>query len=832
MLKSLEGGDPEAPLLRNAVHVHPIGIVPTAPEIRTPQETPPIHERKLIAEDDNTSETVATTASTSSAPVEKEFLPSSIPPPPPLRLEKPSTILDEKHVLHLRSSAIHAISQCYRQVICCSTAPFVLPKLLRNTSHTSSISSHLRTTSYSSLSSNVRNTSHASSVSSSRTPDVGATRNDEAPTFLLVTGPTGSGKSHVVRHALLGIIRETSGYFIRGYWDRLQHPDPYQAYVTAFSDFTAQMLQQRKPGKIRTLRDMIQESCGTESGVLLEMIPALRVIMDYPDNDDDKSPQEEEEENGGARGMNGSHPSPSSATRQTDSSIQRFVFVFQTFLHAISSLEEPVVLVLDNLQWADPCSIELLTRILTDRPPGLFVVGTYDGTDMYPDFSLLDDATSPPTGASYLVQKLFELERSSAGSVRTVSIPSFDYEQVKYLLDQSLQQSSLFDLQVHDDLCQVVMEETQGNLFLMVQFLQWLLERGLLRNQCPQDCGSAFRYWEWKIDDILEAVRDSTSKNSTTSGTKYYVSEKLEQLPAGMIDVLKVGACFGNSHAEAQLMEYVLDFPVTSILSEAVAMGLLVPIESGNGESQTYSFPHDGIQMAAYHMIPENNRELFHLEIGRRLWRRLDKGELDRSIFIILSQMILGRRLITREPERYSIANLCYHAGRKAAKTSNFRVALTYLNFGIELLGDRGWRAEYELSLMMYIAAAEMEVCNANYEGMEVRVKSILENGRSAEDKVQAKTLQIYALGVTDRQQLGLDMGLELLSDLGFPFPRRFCRSSLRKELTFVQKLLKGKSNDYIGRLPIIEDKDVLAALNVLSVVSLRVLGPVLARQI
>jgi predicted ATPase len=120
---------------------------------------------------------------------------------------------------------------------------------------------------------------------------------------------------------------------------------------------------------------------------------------------------------------------------------------------------------------------------------------------------------------------------------------------------------------------------------------------------------------------------------------------------------------------------------------------------------------------------------------------------------------------------------------------------------------------------MMYIAAAEMEVCNANYEGMEVLVKSILLNGRSFDDKIQAKTLQIYAFGVTDRQQTALDLGRELLSDLGFPLSRRFCSGALRKELKSVRKLWKGKSNEYIGRLPMIEDKNILAALHVLNLV-------------
>jgi predicted ATPase len=148
--------------------------------------------------------------------------------------------------------------------------------------------------------------------------------------------------------------------------------------------------------------------------------------------------------------------------------------------------------------------------------------------------------------------------------------------------------------------------------------------------------------------------------------------------------------------------------------------------------------------MAACNLIPEANRELFHLEIGRRLCRRLSKTALDQNIFVVLSQMIVGRRLTTRSTERYSVA-LCLHAGRKAAKLSNFRVALIYLKFGIELLGDRGWRDAYDLSLTFNNAVAEMEMCATNFEGMELVIESIICHARCSDDKIQARTTQLYA---------------------------------------------------------------------------------------
>ena len=189
-------------------------------------------------------------------------------------------------------------------------------------------------------------------------------------------------------------------------------------------------------------------------------------------------------------------------------------------------------------------------------------------------------------------------------------------------------------------------------------------------------------------------------------------------------------------------------------------------------------------------------------------------------MFVVLSQIWLGRRLISRWSERFKIAALCLHAGRKAAKSSSFRISLLYLKFGIELLGDRGWRDEYDLTLMLYNATAEMEVCNANYEGMELLVAEVLKHSRCVDDTIQARTTKVYGFGVSDRQQEGLDLGILLMSDLGYAFPVHFCLWTLRSEMKIVLSLLKGKSNDYIKRLPIIDDAKVLAAMHVLNMVS------------
>jgi predicted ATPase len=142
-----------------------------------------------------------------------------------------------------------------------------------------------------------------------------------------------------------------------------------------------------------------------------------------------------------------------------------------------------------------------------------------------------------------------------------------------------------------------------------------------------------------------------------------------------------------------------------------------------------------------------------------------------------------------------------------------------YLKFGIALLGATGWHDEYDLTLKVYNAAAEMEMCNANYEGMKSIVESVVRHSRREDDTILAKTTLIHGLLVNNQQQQGLDLGRELLSRLGFGLPKRFNSLYFWWEMTSIQRMLRGKSNEYLKRLPFISDEKVLASMHILNLV-------------
>lgn len=580
--------------------------------------------------------------------------------------------------------------------------------------------------------------------------------------FLLISGAVGTGKTRLA-NTLKEPVETLQGYFLTGKFDQLCRPEPYTAFCMAFTEFTA-LVVERGDQAIATVRNAIHAAVGNEVSVLTSMIPSLERIVGRTNDSGSKA--------------------------KADNAIQRFVFVFRMFMRAVCSPEQPMVILVDDLQWADPCSLDLLMSLVADtRNEGLVLVGT------------CRDNIAP---SSYLSAKLREMEDKNHVEITSISLQNFTEESVVSVLSNTLSLSHEKSVALGG----IVFRQTQGNIFYVIEFIHWLQEGDLL----SYDPDSA----SWSCDDEEIGLTINTRKVGD------FLVDKLEQLPPDMKEVLKAAACLG-SHVDEGLLEYVLKKPVGYILNEAAGKGVLKYNELSGG----YLFEHDGIQEAAYRLISAQDLELFHLEIGRRLWRSFDPFELDQHIFVLLSQVNIGRRLLTKEKERTAVATLCLHAGKKAAKSSTFRTASIYLKLGIELLEPRSWRDDYDLTLALHNASAEMEMCTANLERMEQLLEQVFLHARDAEDKIQAYMTKIYALGVCDRAAEAIETGILVLKGLGVTFPTRLCKARMISEVRIVKKLLKGKSNEQLLRLPNVENKEKLAAMSILQILYL---NAVLAR--
>ena len=584
--------------------------------------------------------------------------------------------------------------------------------------------------------------------------------------LLIISGPTGSGKS-TLASSLRSTVEEQGGYLLSGKFDELQHCDPYGVIDQAFEKFSKQVLARGEEAVVET-RSSILEAVGSSLNVMMGMLPFMKDIMD------------DGSEHGSCKAVD----DPDRAKGIGEILLQGCAGVFLKFLGAVCVPKSPVVIVMEDLQWADHEALETLVRMTTGaaRSFDLFVVGTVDDSNASSDCMLSN--------------KLREIQFKSQADIMDIQLRNLDEKAIEQVVARTL------DLPL--DLCKPLAREVflhaRGNLFYTLNGLKWLQESDILFYD------DEIARWTWDIEAIkaMEATPQRHHPNC--------LSRKLDQhLTAQAKESLKVAVCLGF-HFHDKLVECVLGRSSAEDLKEAQAWGALAADDELGG----YRFIHDGFQRAVYELIPESERALFHLEVGRRLWRKLDKEDLDVHIFLLVSQFNRGRDLIIREKERVAVANLCLHAGQKAARWSAFPTAVVCFNLGILLGGERSWKDEYDLTIALHNAGAEMEMCTANLERMDDLLDKVIENARCPRDKVQAYSTRMYAYGMSNRHDESIRLGLEALAYLGEKVPARACKARLMRELKLLSKQLKRSTNEQILRKPALEDEDKLACVRIL----------------
>ena len=459
---------------------------------------------------------------------------------------------------------------------------------------------------------------------------------------------------------------------------------------------------------------------------------------------------------------------------------KRFVFAILDLVSAVCTHDSPMVLFFDDLQWADPCSLKLLKWFISlNQNRHLFIVAT------------CDESVGP---CSHVSKMLRELEDEGNHQIFNVDVLPKPCRDMWDVITTALPMPEYR----HDVLAKFVCGQTGGNPLYIMEFLRWLSDEQLLQYDAAQGT--------WILHDTDVRLSIDACKLGD------FLVDKLEKMPDDVLEVIKVAACFGNDINE-ELMHaiFTADY-VSDRMHDIVSRGVFV-----YDQDLGYSFRHDGLQKAALSLIPAEDKEALHLELGRKLSAGFTEEQRDNNLYLILGQLRLGKSLIKDPRERQGVAMLCLEAGQSSAKSSAFGAAASYMELGIELLGD-SWEGDYSLKLALYNAAAEMRLTTSEYERVHELLQPVFDNVRTLKHKLQAYNTLIYAYGVTEQQHLAIETGVKILAELGESFPSGECMNCLRGEARKVNSLLKGKSSAQIMRMEVIKNEEKLASLQILNI--------------
>jgi predicted ATPase len=576
-----------------------------------------------------------------------------------------------------------------------------------------------------------------------------------------------------------GPTDDPRGIMICGKFDQLERREQYYAIVQALTEYALIVSRESSPSQLHSVRKVLAPHREAVQ-IVAELVPELQTLLYFDDDDDpilEPSPP-----HAAVKPPPGAQAPASSAPEGRTLARERLQLGLRRFFSATCSPDHPVVLFLDDLQWAEPASLDLLASLFTDRIPGLVLVGACRDNEVDP--------------ASYLCVILRELE------ARHVTITQVIVSNVGQSALASALAESFEIVDKAEALARILYERTAGNVFFVTQLVHFLVSEGVLYKQ------KGSRLWTFDSDlRVREAVR------AAATDVVSLLANVIRKQDREVQDTLMVASCLGAEFSELALRTAVA-FDVEGSLQVAQKMALL---KRSSHDRQTWRFVHDRIQESAYSLIPLHEREQIHLEIGRKLWSSMSEADLDAHAHVVVKQLRLGVRLMTNPAERELLSALLLRAGEMAATASAHVTAQEYVSLGIELLDTRHWRDQYSLSLALFNAASEIEYCLANFERMDALVEVIMENARGTKDKIRAQTARIYSLGSRNQLEKAIDVGLETLKNfLGETIPSRPSAVSIVVELWKTKRLLRQHSDASIMSLPAMDEFKTLSSIRIM----------------
>ncbi|MEH2468189.1 hybrid sensor histidine kinase/response regulator [Nostoc sp.] len=532
------------------------------------------------------------------------------------------------------------------------------------------------------------------------------------PEIVFVSGYAGVGKSSLVKEIHKPIVKER-GVFICGKFDEYKRDIPYSTIVQAFQTLVRQILTEPED-KLATWKKRIQAALGNSGRLIADLIPELKLII----------------------GEQSPIPELGSAESQN-----RFNLVFQNFISVFAQKEHPLTVLLDDMQWADTATLNLIQTIIT-------------GSSIQYLYFILA-ARSNEIDIGYPLNLMMDKVRQYGAKITEVILTPLNLIYVNQLIADTLHSSA----ERVEPLAKLILKKTDGNPFFVNEFLKTLYQENLLNFDRQHGV------WQWNLAQI-EAQGFTDNIVSLMIG-------RIQKLPPPTQQVLKLASCIGNRF-DLEILALIGEQSIqetANALVEAILRELIIPIESDESTQKNYRFYHDRVQQAAYALIADESKSAVHLTIGRLLLKNASPEQVNEQIFDLVNQLNLAVNLISEQTEKDELVRLNLIAGKKAKASTGYTLAKRFFNVAMNLLAENAWIQQYEQTFTLFKEQAECEFLTGNLEQAEELFETLLLKAESHVEKANIYMLQIRLYQVAGRYEEALTLGLEALKLFGVTFP-------------------------------------------------------------
>jgi len=575
--------------------------------------------------------------------------------------------------------------------------------------------------------------------------------------LLIISGYSGIGKSSLVKEIHKPITYQ-KGYIVKGKYDQLERGTPYSAFIEAFQELIRRLLSE-SDDELTNLKESLFNALGNNGQIIINVIPDVALIIGEQPNVSLLPPVESQ---------------------------NRFTLVFKNFVKALARRNHPLVLFLDDLQWIDNASLQLLKNLLSDSDLHNFLlIGAYRNNKVSIDHPLVE---------------AIEYLKKMDVFIEDLVLSPFKEIDIQHLLADSLNTT----LDEVEPLAKLLLNKTHGNPFFINEFLKKLYHDKLL----------VFSYedhkWKWDLEHIND--------QSITDNVVDLLVDRILHLPKESCKLLELAACIGHVF-DLNTLSIISELPLTKIAEfiwESIRENLISPVNEDykllevveEGKPYTldrkfkFRFVHDRIQQAAYKLIPEKMRPPVHLQIGRLLLKEKKSArnfvKQDKVLFSILNHFNQSIFLVHDEKERRELSELNLLAGKKAKASAAYSAALTYLQSGIKLLKIHDWDNDYNLLFDSYQEIAECLFFLNNLDEAEYYIDELLIKSRDNFDKAEIYLSKIKAYVNLSKHEEVITLSSTVLSLFNFNLPKKPSVPHILKEILIIKWKNRKRTNRQI----------------------------------
>ncbi len=584
-----------------------------------------------------------------------------------------------------------------------------------------------------------------------------------ASEIVFISGYAGVGKTSLVREVHKPMT-EKNGLFAPGKFNPFQKDIPYFAVTQAFNEVCRYFLTE-PPAVLERRRSRIMAALGPNSQIVADVVPELENVI----------------------GPRPAPPAMGAAEAQ-----HRFDIYVKRFVRALCRPDQPLILFIDDLQWGDRASMNLLKGLLLDGGiPHLMIIAAYRDNEV--------DDRHP------LMKMRAALETADAGC-GGIHIEALTRAGINALLADSLALPPTDT----EPLAGLIFEKTGGNAFFTHQFIHELAEDGRLYFDAQR------RRWRWRADRIVEHRVAATVVDM--------MADRMGRLDPATLAALRAAACIGGRFG-LDLLSRTLgkDLETTlAALDPALTGGLILPLTDDYKHADTrhaarFKFLHDRVHQAAYSLTDPRDRRRTHLKIGRLLRRDALDDPLAAAVLDIAEQYRHAIDLVEDPAEKNELARLYLMAGRKAKAAAAYREALAYLTTGQGCLSPGRADAPTDLAFPLFEEAAEAAFLCGEYAAMDRHADAALDRARSLADEARIRIIQIQALIARNRRKDGIAKALAFLDKLGIELPESPAPEAVGGALADMAAFLSDRSIESFVDLPAMTDETLIPAVRIMA---------------